>query len=59
MYKYAVENFEKNGKEWHWKNLESTRIAGGGKARESESAGQNPPKGMKKLKNFEKIKRGK
>lgn len=41
---------EKSGKYTHRR---------GGKARESESAGQNPPQGMKKLKNFEKIKRGK
>lgn len=54
MYKYAVENFGRIGKEWHWKNLESTRITGGGKAHESESAGQKSPIGYGNffLKNF-------
>lgn len=52
MYKYAVENSGRNGKEWHWKNLESTRIMGKGKARISESAGYIFPTWYKKFEKF-------
>ena len=40
MYKYAVENFGRNGIGKIWKAHASQ---GGGKAHESESVGQNPP----------------
>lgn len=53
MYKYAIENFGRNVKKWHWKILESIRITvGGGKARELESVGQKSPIGYEKF--FEK-----
>ena len=53
MYKYAVENFGRNMKEWQWKNLEIARITEGVKHVNQKAWGKNPPQYMKNfLKKF-------